>query len=427
MGRFAAGWLAPWRNALTGLLALALVSTPLWGKDGDLPQPLSLRDALISAREQRAEITAARARARAAGERPAIVSALEDPVIAPSIDHKPVDAMMGTDRSITLEQRFPLSGVRGHKRRAAEAGADRLQAQVERTILNIELEAAQAYLMLHERRLMQHVLEKQLVLAAQVVKSATARYGAGSSAQAEVLRAEIELARLRARQPSLAAEVAAAEAMLNTSLGRQASLPVPALTANQFLALDAMPALEAAQEEALRRRPEISASRAEIRSAQAEVKAMKSMYLPMAMVRTGVADTMIAGRGYMLMVGISLPIWQSRLKAGVAEAKAMEAMTLADQDAMRRMVAGEVAAALAGFHGAFARYQAMREDVLHRAERSIAPSLSAYSSGQLSLTGVLETAQAVWSVQEEAITAEFELGMAWAKLHSVIGDLGEPL
>lgn len=425
-------WFAAWppgrrRLILTGLLAMELAPSCSWGGEVDLPQPLYLNDAVSIAREHRAEISAARSLAQAAAVRPAIVSALEDPMIFPSIDHQPVDPMMSADRSIAIEQRFPLPGVRSHKRQAAEAEADRLQSQVERTVLDVELEAARSYLMLHERRQMQQVLEKQLILAGEVIQAATARYSAGTNAQAEVLRAEIDLARIKAMQSSQAAEVAAAEVMLNTSLGRNASLPIPELADNELPSTTRTPALDAAQEEALKRRPEINGSNAEIRRARAEVQVMKSMNLPMFMVRTGVADTMTAGRGYMLMVGISLPIWQGRVRAGVSEARAMEAMAMADQQAMRSMVAGETAAAIEVLRGALARYQAIREDVLPRAERSVAPSLSAYSSGQLTLAGVLETAQAVWAVREEAITAEFELGMAWAQLHSVIGDLGEPL
>jgi outer membrane protein TolC len=152
---------------------------------------------------------------------------------------------------------------------------------------------------------------------------------------------------------------------------------------------------------------------------------MKSMYLPMAMVRTGVADTMTAGRGYMLMVGVSLPIWFNRLNAGVDEARAMESMARADQQAMRRMISGEAAAALENVRGALARHRALTTDVQPRAERAIAPSLSAYAAGQLSLTGVLEAIRALWAVQEEAVMAETELGMAWARLHAAMGKMGE--
>lgn len=415
----------------SGVLALAvamtLASTPSRGMGDPLPHPLHLKDALRIAREQRAEIQAASARAEAARRRPAIVSALEDPVLAPSIDHKPVDDMMETDRSITLEQSFPLSRIRGHRRHVAEAEADRLRSEVDRTGIVVGLDAAQSFFMLNEKRRMQAIVQRQIELAGQVVKSAAARYGTGGSAQAEVLRAEIEQARLQARFQSLQAETAGAEAMLNTSLGRDVGLPLPELATGELLDTGiTLPTVSTVQASALERRPEISGSAAEIRRAEAEVKVMKSMYLPMAMVRTGIAETMSAGRGYMLMVGVSLPIWFNRLNAGVDEARAMESMARADQLAMRRMISGEAAVALENVRGAMVRYRAMTSDVLPRAERAIAPSLSAYASGQLSLAGVLESTKALWAVQEEAVMAETELGMAWTRLHAAMGKIGEP-
>lgn len=85
-----------------------------------LPTPLGLEDVRSLAPEYRAEIAAARTRVRAAERRPAIVSALEDPMIAPSLDHLPT-TLEGADASVAIEQRFPLSRVRGHRQRDAEA------------------------------------------------------------------------------------------------------------------------------------------------------------------------------------------------------------------------------------------------------------------------------------------------------------------
>lgn len=51
---------------------------------------------------------------------------------------------------------------------------------------------------------MNDVLIRQLALARQVVDSAAARYSSGSGSQADVLRAEVETARVEAAQRSLA-------------------------------------------------------------------------------------------------------------------------------------------------------------------------------------------------------------------------------
>ena len=73
--------------------------------EGALPSPLRLADVLRYARAHRAEIRAADARARAAAERPDAVSALEDPVISPALNHLPY-SLKGANWSVTVQQRF---------------------------------------------------------------------------------------------------------------------------------------------------------------------------------------------------------------------------------------------------------------------------------------------------------------------------------
>ncbi|HVE87068.1 MAG TPA: TolC family protein [Myxococcales bacterium] len=384
-----------------------------------LPSPLRLEQAVRIARERRAEIAAARARVDAAAERPAAVSALEDPMVTPSLDHVPF-MLNGANAQLTVEQRFPLSGVLGDRRRGAEAELQRARAEADRVRLDVELDAAAAFLMLQERRQTANILEEQQALAHQMVRAATARYAAGTGSQADALRAEIEVARLDAALRATAAEVRAAEAMLDTSLGQPVDAEVPALDAS--VADQAPPAAGAARAAALERRPELRAGRAEIARAEADLAAMKAMTAPMGMVRTGPAYTMTDGPGWMLMVGVSVPLWGGKNRASVAEAQAMAAMADADLEAMRRMVEGDAAGARERVVAARERRGSLRDEVVPRARRAIDPTLAGYASGQLPLVSVIEAAQALWGAQGELVSAEFELGLAWARLHRAMGD-----
>lgn len=181
-----------------------------------LPDPLPLQYVVQRASERRAEVAASRARAQAAAQRPAIVSALEDPMISPSIDHLPF-MLDGVNASLAIEQRFPLSRVLTHRGDSARAEAARWAADSKRVELNVEYDAASAFFMLQERRGMAAVLVEQRGLAGQMVRSATARYASGTGAQADVLRAEMELARLEAFARAATADVGGAEAMLNAA------------------------------------------------------------------------------------------------------------------------------------------------------------------------------------------------------------------
>jgi outer membrane protein TolC len=386
-------------------------------QDAKVPSPLGLADVIRIAGERRDEIQAARARTAAVEARPAIASALSDPMLSPSLDHLPF-MLNGADYSITIEQQIPLSGIRGHRRASALADVDRLRAETNRTSLDVGVEAANAYLMLQERRRTAALVSEQIAFARDVVSAANARYASGTAPQSDVLRAEVEVARLDAMTRALVGEVRAAEAMLNTSLAIDADASVPPLA---MLALPQAVPSWATIRAALASRPELAGGRAEIARADAEVLVMRDMFKPMATIRTGPSYTMTDGRGWMAMVGLSLPIWRSKLKAGVAEAQAMRSMAEADLRAMTRMIEGEAAVAVSQLQAARDRHTALNTDVLPRARMAIEPVVASYASGQLPLVSVIEAVQALWLVQSDLITADTQLGLAWARLGRAIG------
>lgn len=390
-----------------------------------LPTPLSLGDAIRIARENRSEVAALAARAEALSQRPAIVGALEDPMLSPAIDHYPFEMMEGEeigrryDWSIAVEQRFPLSGVLGHRRRAARAEADRAKAAVASGLLDVSLAAQRAFFMVHERRQMALVLNEQLSLAQQLVSAASARYSSGTGMQADVLRAEVEVARAQATQQSLVAQLRAAEAMLNVNLGRQPEAGIPAL--DYAVRRDEPLASGAVSAQALTKRPELQAGAAEIERASAEIDVMRSMYLPMATVRVGRASTMAEGPGAMIMIGVSVPIWRERLHAGVAEAKAMERMANADLQAMQLMIAGEAVEAREGVIAARTQSTMLETQIIPRARAAVDASLAGYRAGQGSLVAVIESSRALWEARAELVMAETALSDAWATLARASG------
>jgi outer membrane protein, heavy metal efflux system len=400
------------------VVAIACLAGPA-AADQALPAPLRVDDVARIARTRRLEVTAARARARAEAQRPVVVSALEDPEVFASVDHLPFMGG-GADLSLVIEQRFPLSGIRGGRRRAAEAGARRALAIVDRTSLEVELEATTAFWMLAELRERAKLLDDQRALAEQMASAATARFSTSAGMQADVLRAQLEVDRLAGEQRAIAADVRAAEAMLNTGLARSPDAAIPEL---EVAISDAEPPPAAAiARTALANRPELRAGRAEIARSEAEVSAMQSMYAPMAMVRTGPSYTMADGGGWMVMIGVSIPLWRDKLRAGVNEARAMVDMASADVEAMQRMIRGEAAAARERVSAARERYVALRDSIVPRARQAIAPNLTAYAANQAPLVSVIEGAQALWDAQRELAMARAELGLAWARLHRTTGE-----
>ncbi|HET7218613.1 MAG TPA: TolC family protein [Vicinamibacterales bacterium] len=405
-------------RSVTLLLSIGAISPPTSAAQApSLPSPLRLEDVIRLAGERRDEIHAARARVRAGEARPEIVSALADPMLSSSLDHLPF-TFEGADFGVAVEQQIPLSGIRGHRRASALADIDRLRANAQRSVLDVGMEAAGAYLMLQERRRTAVLVSEQITFARDVVAAANARYASGTAPQSDVLRAEVEVARLEASARALAGEVRSAEAMLSTRLALDADTVVPPLAPLTPAApIPAWPSIKTA----LTARPEIAAARAEIARADAEVAVMRDMYRPMAAIRTGPSYTMAEGGGWMAMFGVSVPIWRGKLRAGVAEAEAMRAMSQAELRAMTRMIEGEAAVAVSDLQAARDRQSALVTDVLPRARLAIDPAVAGYAAGQLPLVSVIEAIQALWLVQSELIAADTQLGLARARLGRALG------
>lgn len=416
------------QNVAIAWCVLASMCTPAAHASGESllsnSPSLTLETVVSSALRNRGEIAAAQARAESLAQRPSIVGALEDPMISPSIDHYPF-AMMDEeggsryDWSIAVEQRFPLSRVRGHRRRVAEADAARAVAEVDRASLDVVSQAQRAFFMLRERRQMNEVLNRQLALARQVVDSAAARYSSGSGAQADVLRAEVETARLEAAQRSLASQVRAAESMLNVSMGLPPATFIGGLSYTTLAS--ELPSRASVEQTALSSRPELRMGEAEVERAQAEIDVMRSMYKPMATIRAGRASTMAEGPGAMLMIGVSVPIWRGSLRAGVAEARSMERMAKADLEAMKLMIAGEVAAAREEVQAARETVRSLEVEIIPRASAAVDAALAAYSSGQGSLVSVIDASGAVWRARGDLVMASSQLGEASVAFERALG------
>jgi hypothetical protein len=164
------------------------------------------------------------------------------------------------------------------------ADLDRLRAEASRATLDVGIQAVNAFLMVQERRRTEALVSEQIAFARDVVSAANARYASGTAPQSDVLRAEVEVARLEALARALVSEVRGAEAMLNTSLALDADGPVPPFVS---LAFAQPPPSWTLIKAALTSRPELAAGRAEIVRAEAEVLVMRDMFRPMALIQTG--------------------------------------------------------------------------------------------------------------------------------------------
>ncbi len=409
------------RGALVAGLMLWVIGAarPAWAESTALPSPLHLREAISLARAQRAEIAAVRARTAAAHQVPKAVS-LPDPMVMVGADHVPL-RLHGLDASLQVQQDFPLSGALGAKRRAAEADVAVWSAEIGTTTLDVEREAASAFLMVVETERMVALTEELSALAKQALAIIRARLQGGDGAASDLVRAQIEVLRLEGDVKALQADLRSASAMLEAALGQ------PVTGNNVACALStptrAVPSLTAVVASAMESRPELWAARARATREGANVDVMRTMYKPMAFVRGGTAYRMTEGPGVMLMVGVTVPLWRERLRAGVDEASAMQSMAAHDVLAMGRMIEGEAGAAREALAAAQARWDVARDSLVPLSRRSLSLLLASYAGGQAPLVSVLEGLRTLREARMQEITAEIRVNLAWLRLGRATGKI----
>src|SRR5438128_2560243 len=182
--------------------AIAALACPL-ARAEELPAsgPLPLGDVVAWARARNPELEAARQRRVAARAVPAQAAAWDDPTLAAESWNSPraVPYDDAENNILKLSQRIPFPGKLGLRGRMAAREADMTAAEAKSTELTVLEAVKQAYwdLWLADRHLA--VYERDLELARELAAGAAARYAAGSGAQPDVLRADVERTHIATR------------------------------------------------------------------------------------------------------------------------------------------------------------------------------------------------------------------------------------
>lgn len=362
-----------------------------------LPTDPTLEQLLTEALANRPEMHQAEAPVRAARERVPQASALPDPVLQVGIQNDGFNGFMIGEMetsyfSIMVSQSLPFPGKRELRTEVAQLGARAASTQVARVRLSIEAEVRRGYLdlLLTRERLM--LLERLQALWKQSADMARIRYETGEGAQSDLLRAQLELNRLRQRQLALRAEERVRVQTLNRLSGRPLETPLPTTTRVRDMGVPEPGDVEAAEKDALERSPELAQQRALVEQAGQQVALARRERLPDFTVSAGV---MPRGGAFPPMwqanVGVTLPIFsgskQDRVVAergAQAEASARGVETL---EQVLRLRVRERLIALEALRDTVAIY---REGLLMQSAATAESTLTQYRVGRASFASVLE-------------------------------------
>lgn len=412
------------------VLALGLAAAPLQEQSAplfDQSAPLRREELVSAVLARNPTLEAMRQAWLAAQQRVPQATALEDPMASYGLAPLSVASdRVGLGQEVRVSQRFPYPGTLRLRGEAARAEAEAAALGFEAERLRLALAAAQLYddYALVDRAL--EINEEHIRLLEDFQRVATARYAAGLVPQQDPLQAEVEATHLLHRRIVLRTGRDVLRAQMNALLHRApgAGLPPPS---DLPVPEETLPEIAQLESQALSGRPELRQREATVRAREAEAGlkrlAGRPSFEAMASYNSMWMDT---GHRWMVGVGVNLPVWRKRVRAGVAEAEARLAQARSERVAAEDEVRSEV-------RQAYDRLQELRHVVelyqsrlLPATRDQVRASLAAFTTGQTSFLSVIEAERNQRTVELNYVEALRDYSRARAELERAVGRVPGP-
>ena len=369
-------------------------------------------------------IAAARAAARAADARVSPVTRLPDPAIQLGVMNYALPSLspMSTIGMTQLQvmQMLPVGGKLAAAGAAATARAAAEQSRADDVAWSVRADAADAYYEAYAADRQLDVARETLHLLREAAATAEAMYRVGEGRQADVLRAQVEVARMAEDTLRMHAMRESAVARLGALVGPMAdSLGATALPAFP----DSLPSLDSLVALAFAGRPMLRADARAVDGARADEKLARREIWPDLTVGVQVAQSAGGGdRMGSVMIGATLPIFardrQLRMRD---EASAMRQMTEADYAATRADTRARVIAVRADLERARRLRALYSTSVLPQARATVTSAMSAYRTGSIDFMTLLDDEMAVNRYRQELAQLQADEGKSWAELEMLVG------
>ncbi|MDR5695813.1 MAG: TolC family protein [Armatimonadota bacterium] len=326
--------------------------------------------------------------------------------------------------SVALEASVPVfdGGITALQVAQAESAVEAAQAALEAARQDVLLAAARAYFQALQTMGLVEVRAAALRFAQKQVEQAEAFFRAGTTARADVIKAQAAAASAEADLVAARGQVEIALASLRSALNLPLTQEIQVATPREPVIPEVTPTEAAAL--ALSGRPEVRRAAAEVKSAQAALR--------IAEIRAGMVVSVDAGLvlqispnpgqvGWALSATVSSPLLDGgRAKAAVEEARANLASAIARMEEIKRQVQLEAFQAAVNVREARARLAAVQASVV-AAEESLRVAEGRYQAGVGTILEVLDAQTAATQARISHVQARYDLYLAVVALQHALG------
>ena len=324
---------------------------------------------------------------------------------------------------LQLMQMIPLAGKLSLSGVVAGAHASTAAARAEDIAWDVRNQAAMAFYDLYATDQGLGVARQTLRVLQDIERTAEAMYRVGEGRQADVLRAQVEVAKMGEDTLRMQAMRASMVAKINALLDRDPGSLVGTPALPRFP--DGIPARAQLDSIAFGGRSMIRAGVEDVRAADASERLARKEIIPDLAIGVQVGQrggAMGTERMGSLMIGASVPVFaRDRQYRMGDEAAAMSLMARSELAAIRAETRGRIGESYAALARARTLAQLYRTTVLPQAEATVASALSAYRVGSVDFMTLFDDRMAVNRYRQELYRLEADQGKAWAELEMLTG------
>ena len=411
-----------------GLLLTFCLAAMAWAEPQEIASSLTLDQVVNATLQENPQLRSLRAKWEATKERPVQERALPNP----TLNYSGMDMISGGnwpdtgEKRVGVEQSFPWFGKLGLKGKIAEKDAETMQREYETIQREVLMMVKETYFDLYAVQHTLPITRAEEDVLKRIEQIAETKYSTGEASQQDVLKAQAEITMLKQKLLELEQQEIVLKAKLNQLLNRRADAPLG-------LAVTAPPAGIDVQSEALfsvadKNRPEIKGAEAQIQRSQYERDLMEKEYFPEYRLgveyrNVGVDWSNFSRSDNMLMftIGIDLPIWQTKYRAGVREAEKMIESSRAALEAAQRQTSFDVQDAQFKLLTARRTLALYRDALVPQAEARLEASEAGYRTGKVDFLDLLESERFLLNARVMAAMAEGNIGVQHARLERAVG------
>lgn len=321
--------------------------------------------------------------------------------------------------SFGIGQPLEWPGKRLYRKRAAEAEVGVARQESDDFRLELRAQVKEAFFDLLLSKQILEVSRKNGEAAQALLSAAQARVDSGEAPALELIKAQVELARvtkdLRRAENRIVLSKAELNSLLGGALGSDDEISGDLSVARKRYNLTSL------LEEAMARHPLILRQQKAMEAAGYALSRERQSRIPDLVVRGGLNEE-IDKRSYSIGLSLVFPLFYQR-QGEIAAARAGEARATAELERARTELTRLIAQEYQNYQIALEQLKIFEEGLLKQADEALRIAQFSYQQGESDLLDLLDAQRVQRATLSEYYEAQFELDAALARLERVTGGL----